>query len=820
MKYTSTNTPIQCFLTNNPCYKGTKKMEVKGVLWHSTGANNKTLKRYVQPSPNDPNYNQLIEYLGKNKYNNSWNNTTRKVGMNAFIGTTAAGDVATVQTMPWDWRPWGCGSDSKGSCNSGWIQFEICEDGLTDKNYFEKCYKEACELTAYMCKMFNLDPQGTTKLNGVTVPVILCHADSHKLKLGNNHGDVYNWFNRFGKTMQDVRNDVEKLLKGSTPAPSIPTPAPVIPEAKPSLNTSSSLVGANNEEKIWNFLLKEINNEFGVAGLMGNLKAESAFNPKNLQNSYEKKLNYTDDTYTLAVDNGILSREAFSKDRAGYGLAQWTYWSRKQGLYDYIKGQNRSIGDLQGQLEYLIKEIKGYKTVWNTLLTAKTVEEASTMVVLQYEKPASKDSPETQAKRASYGKDIYLKFAKKPIDSAPAPAPVQPTPTPIVPIQSTVSASAVRMGHASISENNSINGIKGDSTKKEVCVRKWYNKPWDYVAIYPDAAVRERHAVACEAGCANNNIGYGQSNRNTLNAEAKKVGYDLSKITTPCNTDCSAFMNVCAVASGAPDVTYGSNGWTTSTMKSHLQKAGYKIVTDPTLVSSAEYCVRGAIYVKASAHTACGLDNGPRYQKMLAAADVVDAGVPDNKEFVGKGIGKAKALSTMNIRKESNTSSYSYGTIKKGVEVEVLEVLSNGWYKIVWTQCTEGYAYTSNTTGKYYDYMPNNAVETPTLTPTPIVPVPAPGVEETPSKNVVAKQSAKYKDVLLKGTYVVDASSVNVRDGAGTNYKILTTIPRGTKVKNYGYYNVANDKKWLYVKFDFKGITYTAYITSQYLKKV
>lgn len=200
---------------------------------------------------------------------------------------------------------------------------------------------------------------------------------------------------------------------------------------------------------------------------MGNLKAESAFNPKNLQNSYEKKLNYTDDTYTLAVDNGILSREAFSKDRAGYGLVQWTYWSRKQGLYDYIKGQNRSIGDLQGQLEYLIKEIKGYKTVWNTLLTAKTVEEASTMVVLQYEKPASKDSPETQAKRALYGKDIYLKFTKKPISSTPAPAPVQPTPTPIVPIQSTVSASAVRMGHASISENNSINGTKGDTLRRK-----------------------------------------------------------------------------------------------------------------------------------------------------------------------------------------------------------------------------------------------------------------------------------------------------------------------------------------------------------------
>ena len=114
--------------------------------------------------------------------------------------------------------------------------------------------------------------------------------------------------------------------------------------------------------------------------------------------------------------------------------------------------------------------------------------------------------------------------------------------------------------------------------------------------------------------------------------------------------------------------------------------------------------------------------------------------------------------------------------------------------------------------------MPNNPVETPAPIP---VPTPEkPGVEETLPKTIVAKQGAKYKDILLKGTYVVDASSVNVRDGAGTDYKILTTIPRGTKVKNYGYYNVADDKKWLYVKFDFNNVTYTAYITNQYLKKV
>lgn len=807
MKYNNTNKPVQCFLTNNPCYKGTKPMTVKGVLWHSTGANNKNVKRYVQPSKNDPKYDELIEYLGKNKYNNSWNNTTRKVGMNAFIGVVASGKAETVQTMPWDWRPWGCGSGSKGSCNNGWIQFEICEDGLQNKAYFEEVYKEACELTAYMCKMFNLDPQGTVKNGNVTVPVILCHADSNKLGLGSNHGDVLHWFKKYGKTMQDVRDDVWKLMNAGSPVVKPPVPAPVVPETtKPNLNISSSLVGASTEEKIWNFLLKEIKNEYGVAGLMGNLRAESSFKSSNLQGAYEKKLSHTDESYTLAVDNGQYTKDQFVYDSAGYGLAQWTYWSRKKALYEYLKGANRSIGDLQGQLEYLVKEIKTYTKVWNTLLNAKTVEEASTSVVLYYEKPASKDSPETQAKRASYGETVYQKFAKNATPEVEVETP------PSIPAVTTIN---VRMGHASISENNSANGTAGDTTKKEVCERKWYNKPWDYIAIYPDAAVRERMALAVEAGCANDKIGYSQSGRNTLNAQAKAVSYDLSKITINCNTDCSAFMNVCAVASGSPDVTYGSNGWTTSNMKSKLQKAGYKIVDDPFLVSDAKYCVRGAIYVKASAHTACGLDNGTEYAKTLAAAQVADAGeVKENKTYVGQGIGTATSNSTMNIREKTSTSSYSYGVIKPGAQVEVLEIVEvagQTWFKIVWTWAEEGYAYTSNATGKYYDYVPKKVMDT--LDPQPSEP------EEPIKKSVSATQHAKSKSDAVKGKYVVDASSVNVRDGAGTNYKILTTIPRGTVVNNYGYYNTVDGVKWLFVKFDYQGITYTAFVSSRYLKK-
>lgn len=118
--------------------------------------------------------------------------------------------------MPWDYKPWGCGSGSRGSCNNGWVQFEICEDNLSDKTYFEAVYKEACEITAYICKMYNLNPKGTVTLNGIQVPTILCHADSYKLGLGSNHGDVLHWFKKHGKTMDDVRNDVAALMNVST----------------------------------------------------------------------------------------------------------------------------------------------------------------------------------------------------------------------------------------------------------------------------------------------------------------------------------------------------------------------------------------------------------------------------------------------------------------------------------------------------------------------------------------------------------------------------------------------------------------------------
>lgn len=167
----------------------------------------------------------------------------------------------------------------------------------------------------------------------------------------------------------------------------------------------------DNTEKIWKYLKSKGLNDYGAAGLMGNLYAESGLNPKNLQNSYEKKLGYTDAQYTVAVDNGKYKN--FVKDSAGYGLAQWTYWSRKQALIDFCKTAGTSIGDLDMQLNFLWKELSdGYRGVINVLMNATSVIEASNTVLLQFERPADQ-SASVQLKRAEYGQAYYDKYANR-----------------------------------------------------------------------------------------------------------------------------------------------------------------------------------------------------------------------------------------------------------------------------------------------------------------------------------------------------------------------------------------------------------------------
>lgn len=162
--------------------------------------------------------------------------------------------------------------------------------------------------------------------------------------------------------------------------------------------------GSNTERKIWNFLRCRGLSPAGAAGLMGNLYAESALNPMNLQNSFEEKLGLKDIEYVVAVDSGLYSN--FVRDSAGFGLAQWTYWTRKEALLNYAKKVGASIGDLEMQLNFLFQELKGYTAVYEVLRTAKTVQEASNIVLTKYERPANM-SAAVKAKRASYGQAYY-----------------------------------------------------------------------------------------------------------------------------------------------------------------------------------------------------------------------------------------------------------------------------------------------------------------------------------------------------------------------------------------------------------------------------
>ena len=167
-----------------------------------------------------------------------------------------------------------------------------------------------------------------------------------------------------------------------------------------------ALRGDTDELKIWNRLKDAGMNDCGAAGMMGNLYAESGLKPNNLQNSYNRKFNITDEDYTALVDG--CNYPDFVTDKAGYGLAQWTFWSRKQGLLNFTRARGVSIADLEAQLDFLMKELsEGYKGVLATLRTARTVAEASNVVLMQFEKPADQ-SEAVQKKRVSrdrYGKD-------------------------------------------------------------------------------------------------------------------------------------------------------------------------------------------------------------------------------------------------------------------------------------------------------------------------------------------------------------------------------------------------------------------------------
>lgn len=336
---------------------------------------------------------------------NSWNSADKSACVHAFIDANT-GDV--YQTLPWEYRGWHCESGPNGSGNNTHIGVEMCEPAcirytggarFTCSNVEEaraavrRTYESAVQLFAELCERFRLDP--------LADGVILSHEEGHKRGIASNHGDPVHLWNQLnmGYTMDGFRKAV-KAAMGSAAVPAEPA-------------------AVDNAAVIWNFLKSKGLNDYAVAGIMGNLEKESGLDPCNLQNSYNKKLNISDADYTAVVDAGAYPD--FVTDKAGYGLVQWTYWSRKKALLDYAKAAGTSIGDLNMQLAFMWQELQGYKAVMTVLNSAASVREASDIVLHKYEQPGDQ-SVAVEEKRAASGQTFFDRFT----GSGASPFPVVP----------------------------------------------------------------------------------------------------------------------------------------------------------------------------------------------------------------------------------------------------------------------------------------------------------------------------------------------------------------------------------------------------------
>ncbi len=179
----------QCILINNECYKANKQIVPRGIMVHSTGANNPTLRRYVQPDDG---------LIGSNNNNNDWNRPGVKKCVHAFIGLDKNGEVQIYQTLPWNWRGWHCGDYA----NNTHISFEICEDNLTCKEYFEKAIEKAIELCVYLCGKFNIE-----------VDNIIDHSEGYKMGIASGHKDITHWLSKYNLSMRDFRKEVKKRME-------------------------------------------------------------------------------------------------------------------------------------------------------------------------------------------------------------------------------------------------------------------------------------------------------------------------------------------------------------------------------------------------------------------------------------------------------------------------------------------------------------------------------------------------------------------------------------------------------------------------------
>ena len=548
--------------------------------------------------------------------------------------------------------------------------------------------------------------------------------------------------------------------------------------------------------KVWDFLIKANLSKFGAAALMGNIYAESGMIANRVEILCLKRLkengygNYTDTSYTAAVDNGTITKTRFlnplPNKQYGYGLCQWTSPSRKTKLYDLAKEKGKSIGDVDIQLEFLINELKtSYKSVYNILKNADSIKTASDKVLKDFESPNNWSS--YSKARAGYGQQYYNLYnttEEKKVTN----------------MSINFNNYYGKISNSGHDENGNYSGGKaGDQSSSEWEIRSWYNRPWDCVLRYPDIEVGKLIAELAIEAANNNLIGYDQGERDTYWKQLKASNYRPSKITVACQADCSKgvidnvkavgyLMNISALKN--LNATYTGN------MKPGFQAAGFKVLTQKKYLTSYDYLLPGDILLNIAHHTATNLGYGKNAGSGSTSSQTSTTKLtPDPAQKFDKtlaGTYTVKASDGLNLRYGAGANKTLIVNIPNGKKVQCYgyysEVSGTKWLYVQYNSytgfCSSAYLIKQNDTTK-----------------TPTIPL---------------NTSNKLNNT-KKAEGVVNYPSIYVRKWAGKEYqplKSVSIIYKGDVIDICDMIKDTANQNWYFaqVKKDIYGFVMAQYI--------
>ena len=539
----------------------------------------------------------------------------------------------------------------------------------------------------------------------------------------------------------------------------------------------------DNAKRIWAFMRAKGLNDYAIAGLVGNIYAESRLKPINLQNSCNNRLGLTDEQYTAAVDNGTYT--SFAGDSAGYGLCQWTSSGRKQGLYNYCKGVGRSIGDIDAQLEYLWLELNnGYKSVLKALQSARTVDEAARVVMLKFERPADQ-SEAKQLVRVGYGLDFYnIYAAKEEGDNM---------------LDNILKVFESWVGYLEKASNKNLEDKTANAGKKNYTIFAQRYK--EYTGENYQAQAWCAMFVSC---CFVEAVGLAKAKELLCGKLYSYCPYGMNYFknkgqlyTSPKKGDVVFFIrNGVARHTG---IVYKVSGNTIYTIEGNTSGAS-GVIANGGGVCKKSYTVNSLMRFGRPNYTAEAY-NATSWVRTLQAAIGVTV----------DGVAGAKTLAACPVLKKGS----------KGTVVELLQQRIGEHFKIPVSGGYDG-SFGNGTLAAVKAFQKaqglddNGSVDRNTWRALLCIETPKEKPKTETKTQTVKAESAKSRDNALAGTYKVTASSLYMRAGAGTKKTALTTLPRGKEVKCYGYYTEVSGTKWLLVAVD--GLT--GYASSKYLKKV